>query len=96
VAADPGVGSQGAWAWFLALPKDSPAKIVTVTVAVCLVCSVLVSAAAVILKPVQMRNAELARQEEILKVAGLYGPGVDVAQAFTAIETRYVDLDTGR
>jgi Na+-transporting NADH:ubiquinone oxidoreductase subunit C len=96
VATDPGVGSQGAWAWFLALPKDSPAKIVTVTVAVCLVCSVLVSAAAVILKPVQMRNAELARQEEILKVAGLYGPGVDVAQAFTAIETRYVDLDTGQ
>jgi Na+-transporting NADH:ubiquinone oxidoreductase subunit C len=96
VAADPAVRSQSAWARFLALPKDSPAKVVAVTVAVCLVCSVLVSTAAVILKPVQMRNAELARQKEILKVAGLYGLGVDVTQAFTAIETRYVDLDTGR
>ena len=96
MAADPAVRSQSAWARFLALPKDSPAKVVAVTVAVCLVCSVLVSTAAVILKPVQMRNAELARQKEILKVAGLYGLGVDVTQAFTAIETRYVDLDTGR
>ena len=96
VAANPVVQRQGAWGRFLALPKDSPAKVVAVTVAVCLVCSVLVSAAAVILKPIQMRNAELARQEEILKVAGLYVPGVDVAQSFAAIETRYVDLDTGR
>jgi Na+-transporting NADH:ubiquinone oxidoreductase subunit C len=96
VEVDPVIRNQGAWARFIALPKDSPAKVVAVTVAVCLVCSVVVSAAAVILKPVQTRNGELARQEEILKVAGLYSPGVDVAQAFTAIETYYVDLDTGR
>ena len=44
----------------LALPNDDPRKIVAVAVILCLVCSVMVSSAAVLLKPQQERNQALA------------------------------------
>lgn len=77
------------------LPNDDPRKIVVVAVALCLVCSVAVSSAAVLLRPLQERNKELALKSEILKVAGLYRAGVPVEEAFSQIETRIVDLATG-
>lgn len=79
----------------LSLPNDSSRKTIAVALALCLVCSVVVSTAAVVLKPAQVRNAELARKAEILKVAGLYDPSVDVEQAFGGITVRIVDLATG-
>ena len=79
----------------LALPNESPAKIVIVAVAICLICSILVASAAVLLRPIQKQNEALGRQKEILKVAGLYLPGTDIATGFQAIDTRYVDLKTG-
>jgi Na+-transporting NADH:ubiquinone oxidoreductase subunit C len=79
----------------LALPNDDPRKIVAVAVILCLVCSVMVSSAAVLLKPQQERNQALAIKSEIVKVAGLQSDGADVEQLFGQIETRIVDLDTG-
>ena len=79
----------------LALPNDSVAKMLIVTIMLSLVCSVLVSAAAVLLKPVQDRNVELARKERILEVAGLMQPGRSVAELFESVETRLVELETG-
>jgi Na+-transporting NADH:ubiquinone oxidoreductase subunit C len=87
--------SGGPWARFCAMSNDSPAKIVIVALTVCLVCSVLVSSASVLLKPFQNENAELAKQREILAVAGLYRKGDDIKARFGAIEQRYVDLLTG-
>jgi Na+-transporting NADH:ubiquinone oxidoreductase subunit C len=83
------------WGRFLATPNNSPKKIVTVAVGVCLVCSILVSSAAVMLKPIQQRNETLNRQKEILKVAGLYQQGMDIEAGFQQIETRHIDLDSG-
>jgi Na+-transporting NADH:ubiquinone oxidoreductase subunit C len=77
------------------LPNDDPRKIVAVAVTLCLVCSVAVSSAAVLLRPLQERNEELALKREILKVAELYRPGEDVEQAFEQVEVRIVDLATG-
>ncbi|OED45199.1 Na(+)-translocating NADH-quinone reductase subunit C [Chromatiales bacterium (ex Bugula neritina AB1)] len=61
----------------------------------CLVCSVVVSAAAVLLRPTQAANAALDRKRNIVQVAGLLQEGGDVEAAFKNVESRIVDLDTG-
>ncbi len=76
--------------------NDHPFKIVFVAVVLCLVCAVLVSAAAIGLRPQQAANALLAKQTNILQVAGLYQTGADVREVFNEqIEQRVVDLRTG-
>lgn len=75
--------------------RDGIANTLVVAVGVSLVCSVLVSTAAVILKPKQARNEELYRQAIVLDVAGIYEAGISVEQQFSAIDTRLVDLETG-
>jgi Na+-transporting NADH:ubiquinone oxidoreductase subunit C len=75
--------------------NDRPAKILLVAVVLCLVCSILVSAAAVALKPIQDRNALLRRQQQILEVAGVYEPGAPIPQQFERVDVRMVDLSTG-
>jgi Na+-transporting NADH:ubiquinone oxidoreductase subunit C len=86
---------QGLLARLLAMPNDSVGKILFVTITLSLVCSVLVSSAAVMLKPLQDRNAELARKSRILEVAGLLEPGRSIEELFEQVEARLVDLDTG-
>ena len=75
--------------------RDSISNTLIVAIGLSLVCSVIVSSAAIVLKPVQVRNEELFRQQIILDVAGLMEPGADVNALFDAIETRTVDLETG-
>ena len=58
--------------------KDGLGNILFVAVAVCLVCSVFVSAANVSLKPQQQRNKELDQKENILRAAGLLEAGKSV------------------
>lgn len=79
----------------LALSNDSPKKTLIVAVSLCLVCSVVVSTAAVLLRPMQLENAALDRKRNIAEVAGLLGPGGDVEAAFRHISARVVDLQTG-
>ncbi len=71
---------------FLAMPPDSVGKTVLVAVALCLVASMVVSAAAVALRPLQTVNALKDKQINILQVAGIYEPGTDVVEAFQAFE----------
>ncbi|KAA8606979.1 Na(+)-translocating NADH-quinone reductase subunit C [Salipiger aestuarii] len=80
---------------FLDTPPDNTAKTVTVAVALCLVASMVVSAAAVTLRPVQDANRLRDKQINVLEVAGVYDPNVPVAEAFAAFEPHVVDLDTG-
>lgn len=80
----------------LGMSRDGTAYVVFVALAVCLVCSVLVSAAAVYLKPLQVANKLADRQRNVLEVTGLMGPGVDVKKVFDErIQTKIVDLNTG-
>jgi Na+-transporting NADH:ubiquinone oxidoreductase subunit C len=76
--------------------RDSISNTLTVAIGVSLVCSVLVSAAAIVLRPLQEANQNEFRQRIVLEVAGLYDPGVPVAEQFGNIETRIVDLETGQ
>jgi Na+-transporting NADH:ubiquinone oxidoreductase subunit C len=93
---DSAVQRRTPWWRVLALSNDDPRKIVVVAVAVCLVCSVLVSGASVLLKPVQQRNQSLAIKQQILNVAGIPADTADVERLFEEhIQTRMVDLETG-
>ncbi|MQQ09793.1 Na(+)-translocating NADH-quinone reductase subunit C [Epibacterium sp. SM1979] len=80
---------------FLALPTDSVPKTIFVAVAVCLVASMIVSAAAVALRPTQAVNALKDKQINILQVAGIYDPSQDVLEAFAAFEPKVLELATG-
>ncbi len=77
------------------LPNDDPRKTLAVAAALCLACSVVVSATAVTLRPLQARNAALELKREVVKVAGLDDSGLSLSEAFEQIELRLVDLDQG-
>ena len=91
-----GTEGKGLIARFKALPVDSTPKTVLVAVLLCLFCSMVVSAAAVMLKPIQESNKLLDKKTNILQVAGLYHDGVNVDEVFAQIEPRIVDLKTGK
>ena len=75
--------------------RDSMSNTLIVAIGVSLVCSVLVASAAVILKPRQERNEAEFRQRIILDVAGLYEPGGNIAELYTAIEEQATTLASG-
>ena len=75
--------------------KDTVGKTLGVALTLCIVCSVMVSAAAVILKPSQEANVQEDRQRNILAAAGLLEEGVPVSEQFADITPRVVDLRSG-
>lgn len=76
---------------------ESKARTVMVALAVCLVCSIGVSAAAVFLKPLQTANKLADKRKNILQVVNLYEPGMDVNAEFdNLVETRLINLETGQ
>nr|WP_297347172.1 Na(+)-translocating NADH-quinone reductase subunit C [uncultured Glaciecola sp.] len=79
--------------------KETLGKTVAVVVAVCLVCSIIVSGAAVGLRELQQTNAALDKQSNILAAAGLLGEAKtkkDIATIYDAkVEERFVNLQTG-
>ncbi|GIW98753.1 MAG: Na(+)-translocating NADH-quinone reductase subunit C [Pirellulaceae bacterium] len=84
------------------LPKDSMANTFLVSIVLCIVCSLLVSTAAVALKPRQERNKVLDQQRNIIAAAGLAEDpralsSKEVLQLFQQrIERKLVDLQTGQ
>ena len=75
--------------------KDSVFGTVLVAFSVCLVCAIVVSSAAVALKPAQDANIERDRQKNILAAAGLLDPNRSIEEQFATVQTRVVDLRTG-
>ncbi len=75
--------------------RNSVRNTLIVAIGLSIVCSILVAGAAVILKPMQERNAANFRQRIILEVAGLYERGTDPDLEAAGIEARLVDLATG-
>ena len=76
--------------------NDTIQKTITVTLLLCIVCAIIVSAASVSLKPMQQANKQLDFNKNILQAAGLYQDGVSVEEQFKQVETRIVDLRTGK
>ena len=79
----------------MASNNDSIKKTLGVVIGLSLVCSIVVSTAAVVLKPKQQANAVLDKQSKIVQVAGITGEGT-IPELFAAnIEPRLVDFKTG-
>ena len=76
--------------------NDSIKKTLIVAFSLCIVCSVIVSTAAVMLKPAQEANKTLDRKRNILAAAGMLQEGVSVEEQFSQVTERVVDLRTGR
>ena len=96
--------NQPIWKRWLGLPNDSTEKTIIVALALCLVCSIVVSAAAVTLKPLQIQNKTRDLKNNILAVAGLQDiveaagkdyDSMSVVEKFEFIEMRIVNLETG-
>jgi Na+-transporting NADH:ubiquinone oxidoreductase subunit C len=76
--------------------NDSTSKTLIVAFALCIVCSVIVSTAAVSLKPAQEANKTLDRKRNILAAAGMFDESKTVDEQFSSVSTRLVDLRTGK
>jgi len=78
------------------MPRDTTRQTFLVAGALCVVCSVLVSSAAVGLRPLQTVNKERDRMKNILAAGGLHEKGRSLEEIFEErIETKLVDLETG-
>lgn len=75
--------------------KDTKAYALWVAFVLCLVCSVLVTAAAIALRPVQQAAKLDDKRKNILRVVNMYQPGTDIDAAFKQITPRIVELDSG-
>ena len=78
------------------MASESVQKTLSVALILCVVCAVVVSSAAVILRPTQEENKLLDLKTNILASAGLLRQGIDVETQFEQITPRIVDLETGR
>ena len=81
--------------------NDSLKKTFMVTILLSLVCSVVVSAAAVILKPKQEQNVVLDVQRNILNISGLTKDAKalstdEIATLYKQVKPRLVDMKTGK
>lgn len=78
--------------------NDSPLKAVFVIVLTAIICSSLVSAAVVMLRPIQLNNQMLDRSRNIMKLTGLLEQGVtpgdeEMLELFRGMDVRIVDID---
>jgi len=80
---------------FFHLPNDNMVKTIGVATLLCLLCSVIVSGAATILKPQQVANKLLDKKSNILRVAGINDDSKSVDELFAQIEARVVEMKTG-
>mgnify|MGYP002849241160 FL=1 len=81
---------------FKNMPVDGIVKTVIVAIALCFVCSMVVSFAAVNLKSIQEVNKAIDKQKNILQVAGVYHEGIDVNKTFSSFQPLVVDLNSGK
>lgn len=77
------------------MQRDSIANTFLVTTSVCLACSLMVSSAAVGLKPYQEANKVKEEQRNILKAAGIFDAKKPLDELFSKVEKRIVELETG-
>ncbi|AUM14589.1 Na(+)-translocating NADH-quinone reductase subunit C [Ketobacter alkanivorans] len=76
--------------------NDSTGKTLLVASLLCIVCSIIVSTAAVALKGEQVKNKLLDKNKNILAAAGMLEEGKSVQEVFEQrLEVKLVNLDTG-
>lgn len=78
------------------MSNDSVKKTILVAGSLCIVCSIIISFAAVSLRPIQEKNKALETQKNILAAAGLLVEGKSIDELFRQITPKIVDLATGK
>ena len=78
------------------MANESVSKTFVVAFTLCIVCSIVVSSASVVLRPAQEANKLLDLKTNILASAGLLKEGIDVETQFEQISVKVVDMETGR
>ena len=78
--------------------KDSPTRALLVVFLTALVCSSLVSAAVVLLRPIQLDNQLLERSRNIMQLTGLLAKGDDpedvvILELYKNLDNRIVNID---
>lgn len=79
--------------------RDTVGGTILVAAVLCVVCSIIVSSAAVLLRPLQEENALLDKQRNVLAAAGLLEVGdtpAQVSEKFKKVELQIVNLETGQ
>jgi Na+-transporting NADH:ubiquinone oxidoreductase subunit C len=74
---------------------ESGSRTLLVAFVVCLVCSIVVASAAVLLRPIQESNQKADLIRNIIEVSGLLKEGLTEKQALERIDVRMVELATG-
>ena len=78
--------------------NDTVKKTLLVSCSLCVVCSILVSGAAVILRPLQEENRKLDIKKKLLLTSGLIDERADrisIEKAFQNVETQVIEIATG-
>lgn len=83
------------------MSNDSPRKAILVVLLTAVICSTLVSAAVVILRPIQQNNQLLDRSRNIMGLTGLLPAGEapgdeEMLALYKSLDTRMVNIDEGR
>ena len=76
--------------------NDTISKTLLVAILLCLFCSAIISYTAVSLKDLQEANVRLDKQKKILASANLLDENKTVEELFGSIESKIINLDTGR
>jgi Na+-transporting NADH:ubiquinone oxidoreductase subunit C len=75
--------------------NDSISKTLAVAFSICLICSLVVSVAAVSLRDMQNENKANDKKIKILQAARIYDSSVDVKKQFDQLEVMYLDFNKG-
>ena len=76
--------------------KETTQKTFIIAGVLCIVCSALVSAAAIGLKDRQQANIVTDKRMNILAAAGILEDGMDINQVFEdTVEIKYIDIESG-
>lgn len=77
--------------------KETTSKTIIVALVLCIVCSLVVSSAAVLLKSKQDANKKLDKYSNILAAAGMLDASKDIEEQYNQLVTaRVIDLDKGQ
>ncbi len=83
------------------MSNDTSTRAILVILLTAVVCSSLVSAAVVVLRPIQLNNQLLDRSRNIMSLTGLLPSGEvpgdeEMLELFKSLDTRMADIDEGR